>query len=385
MGRKIYSNSIFSWETLTLLSAVLVSENYSGPLLECAAPSDYLDVADLKSVAAGGLIREDVLETLFDISDIPTPFLDMIATGSFKNPYSEWAEDKLGAAVTTNKVVSGSDRVSTDNDATRTNAIRVGNQGQISTKEIFLTQRQSAMTDIIGANDEMGYQTARRTQELRRDCEAGALSNNGSIADDNNATAGQSAGAGAWLKTNVSVGATGAVGGFNTGTKLVVARTLGTGRALSFAFIQTQIENVYILGGNTTVLMSVPGLTKRLGQFLLTTTNSAKPTQNVDGEGKGVAQISQQFMDAFKTDFGFFMQIVPNRLQPFTTGSTCDVFGFDPRYWDFATLYGWQLDVLAKLGLSLRKMVHVDWMLRCKLERANFNVADILSTSAVTA
>lgn len=385
MGRRIYSNSIFDFATCALLSAVLVHENYDGPVTECAAPSDYLDVSDLKAVAAGGLIREDVLDTIFDISDIPTPFLDMIAGGSFKNPYSEWTEDKLIAPVTTNKAVSGSDRASTDNDATRANAIRVGNHGQISTKEIFLTERQSAMTDTIGTNNEMGYQTARRTQELRRDCEAASLSNNASVLDDNNATAGQSAGAGAWLKTNVSVGATGAVGGFNTGTKLVVARTLGTGRAMSFAFIQTQIENVFILGGETTVLMSVPGLTKRLGQFLLTTTNSAKPTQNVDGEGRGVAQISQQFMDAFKTDFGFFMQIVPNRLQPFTTGVTCDVFGFDPRYWNFATLYGWKLDVLAKLGLSLRKMVHVDWMLKCLLERANFNVADILSTSAVTA
>lgn len=385
MGRRIYSNSVFDWASLALVSATLVHENYDGPLTEMAAPSDYLDVADLKSVAAGGLIREDVLDTIFDISDIPTEFLDIIAGDTFSNPYSEWTEDKLVAPVTNNKVVSGSDRASTDNDATRVNAIRVGNQGQISTKEIFLTERQSAMTDTIGANDEMGYQTARRTQELRRDCEAASLSNNGSIADDNNATAGQSAGAGAWLKTNVSVGATGAVGGFNTGTKLVVARTLGTGRALTFSMIQTQIENVFLLGGMTTVLMSVPGLTKRLAQFLLTTTNSAKPTQNVEGTGKGVAQVSQQFMDAFKTDFGFYMQIVPNRLQPFTTGITCDVFGFDPRFWKFATLYGWKVDVLAKLGLSFRKMVHVDWMLKCTLERANFNVADILSTSAVTA
>lgn len=385
MGRRIYSNSVFDWGTLALISATLVHENYEGPVSECAAPADYLDVADLKSVLAGGLIREDVANDIFDISDIPTPFLDMIASDGFKNPYSEWSEDKLPTPSTTNKVVSGSDRVSTDNDANRTNAIRVGNHAQVSTKEVFLTERQSAMTDIVGTNDEMGYQTARRLQDLRRDCEAASLSNNGSIQDDNNATAGQTAGAGAWLKTNVSVGATGAVGGFNTGTKLVVARTLGTGRALSFAFIQTQIENVYNLGGNTTVLMSVPGLTKRLGQFLLTTTNSAKPTQNVDGEGKGVAQISQQFMDAFKTDFGFFMQIVPNRLQPFTTGITCDVFGFDPRYWKFATLYGWKVSVLAKLGLSERKMLHVDWMTKCFLERANFNVADILSTSAVTA
>jgi hypothetical protein len=38
-----------------------------------AAPADYLDVSDLKAVLAGGLIREDVAQDIFDISDIPTP------------------------------------------------------------------------------------------------------------------------------------------------------------------------------------------------------------------------------------------------------------------------------------------------------------------------
>jgi hypothetical protein len=137
--------------------------------------------------------------------------------------------------------------------------------------------------------------------------------------------------------TNSSVGATGAVAGFNTGTKLVVAPTNGTKRGLTFSMIQTQIENVYTLGGNPSVIMSVPGVTKRLAQYLFTTAYAAKPTQNVQGTGDGVAQVSQGFIDAFKTDFGFFMQIVPNRLQQTYSATQADVFGFDPMYWALAS------------------------------------------------
>jgi hypothetical protein len=91
------------------------------------------------------------------------------------------------------------------------------------------------------------------------------------------------------------------------------------------------------------------------------------------------------FVDAFKTDFGFLMQIVPNRLQQVQTGTQAAVFGMDPRYWAIALLYGWKVSPLAKLGLSERKMLHVDWTLEARLERASFQIADITTTAAWTA
>lgn len=380
--RKIIVSGVIDWATCLVESVQTIE--YSGPMALAATPSDYLDVADLKGVAAGGLIREDVLDQIFDISDIPTPFLDMIDTDTFTNSYSEWTEDKLVAPVITNKVVSGSDANSANNNANVTNAIRAGNHAQISEKLVMVTERGQSVSSI-GRSDEMGYQTARRLQELRRDVEASSLSINASVQDDGVAVAGQSAGLSAWIKTNTSIGATGANGGFVTGTKLVTTRTPGTKRALSFAFISAMIEAVYLLGGMPTTLMSVPGVTKRLGQFLFTTPNSAKPTQNVSGEGDGVSQTAQMFIDAFKTDFGFLMQIVPNRLQQPYGATQADVFGIDPRFIKLALLYGWKVDPLAKIGLSYRKMLHVDWMIKVTLERAQFIVADIDPTLAVTA
>lgn len=380
---KIITKGIIDWATLNIDH--VESFDYVGPMALAATPSDYLDVADLKAVLSGGLIREDVLDQIFDISDIPTPFLDMIGTDGYTNSYSEWTEDKLVAPTTTNKIVSGSDANSANNNANVTNAKRAGNHAQISTKLVMVTERGQAVTSI-GRSDEMGYQTARRLQELRRDVEAAALSINASVQDDGVSVAGQSAGLSSWLVTNTSVGAgAGANGGFQTGTKLVTARTPGTKRALSFALISQQIENVYVLGGMTDTLMSVPGVTKRLGQFLLTTANSAKPTQNIQGTGDGVSQTAQMYVDAFKTDFGFFMKIIPNRLQQNYGTAQADVFGLDTRFLKLALLYGWKVDPLAKIGLSFRKMLHVDWMLKVTLERAQFIVADIDPTLAVTA
>jgi hypothetical protein len=182
------------------------------------------------------------------------------------------------------------------------------------------------------------------------------------------------------------------VPGFQTGTKLVTAQTAGAERGLTFSMIRTQIENVYTLGGNPTVLTSVPGVTKRLASFLFTTPNAAAPTANVNGSGAGVAQVSQGYIDTFKTDFGTLMQIIPNRLQQTYVSIGVDpdpvvanVYGLDPRYWKLGLLYGWKVDVLSKIGLSHRKLLHVDWTLKAYLERANFLIADIDPTVDVVA
>lgn len=354
-----------------------------------ATPSDYLDSADLKNVAAGGIVREDVLDTIFDCSDIPTPFMDMIGGGSFDNPYSEWTEDELAQPDLGNKVISGKDTTSADNDANVTNAVRAGNHAQISDKNIQVTERGNA-ANSIGLAGQMGYQTARRLIELRRDIEAIMLSDQASVQDNNNNVAGQSAGAGAYIKTNVSLGASGAVGGFDTATKLIDAPTPGEARVGSWTYVTDMIEAVYLLGAMPTKLMSVPAVTKRMSRYLFTTPYAATPTANVTGTAPA-SQTSQGYIDVVRTDFGFTMDIVPNRLQQVSDSGddpvedVATLYGFDLRYWDFCTLYGWKVDALGKVGLSHRKLAHVDWMLKCKLERAQFAVRDLTPTGTWTA
>lgn len=362
------------------------------PLTMNAAPGDYLDTDDLKDVLAGGLVKEDVLDEIFDCSDIPTVFLDMIGTDGFSNPYSEWTEDKKAPPDLTNKKVSGSDIVSTDNKATVANAKRLGNHAQISTKPVMVTTRGQA-SDNVGRSDEMGYQTAERLQELRYDVE-GICTSQGqaSVQDNGDNVAGQSATLGSMITTNKNLGAGGTATGFNTGTKLYAAQVAGEERGLTWTMIRNQIAAVYKLGGNPTVLMSVPDVTKNIGAYLFTTPNAAAPTANVNGTGPGVGQVSQGYIDTFKTDFGMLMQIVPNRHQQTYASIGADpdpqvanVYGLDLRYWKLGLLYGWKVEPLGKVGLSDRKLLHVDWMLKAYLERANFLIGDIDPTVAVVA
>jgi hypothetical protein len=82
-----------------------------------------LDSATLKAVVRGGLIREDVMNQIWDISKIPLPLTDAIGTESSKNEYKEWTTDTLVTASVTNAVIDGSD-ASGNNTAL---GLRVGN------------------------------------------------------------------------------------------------------------------------------------------------------------------------------------------------------------------------------------------------------------------
>ena len=56
-----------------------------------------LDSATLKGVARGGLIREDVMDKIWDISNYPLPFTSMVGKETSKNAYKEWVTEELGA------------------------------------------------------------------------------------------------------------------------------------------------------------------------------------------------------------------------------------------------------------------------------------------------
>lgn len=351
-----------------------------------AAPADYLDANDLKNVLAGGMVKEEVQQKIFDCSEIPTPFLDMVREGACSNSYTEWTEDELENPDIANAAVSGADADALATDAG--NLARRGNHTQICVKTVKVTERAgNVATHSIG--DTMAYKTMRKMQALRRDVEAIAVGRQASVQDDNNVTAGKSAGLGAWIVTNDSHGAGGSATGFNTGTKLVAAPVVGARRALTWVLLSDQIEAVYVKGGNPTVVMSNAGLCKRLARFLFTTAYAATPTANVNGSGEGVTQTSQGYIDTFRTDFGFTMKIVPNRLQQTYNDSgaaaAVDVYGLDLDYLEVGYLHTYKVDPLAKLGLSNRRLLSVDWTLRVNLERGLFDVRDINPTADVTA
>jgi hypothetical protein len=342
-----------------------------------------LDSADLKGVLAGGLIREDVMNKIWDISRIPLPFTDMVGTGSAKNEYKEWTTDELAAPDVTNAVVDGSDASGND---TATGA-RVGNHHQISDKIVRVSYRADA-SDTIGRAKELSYQLMRRQQELRRDVEAIALENQASVADDGNTTAGKAGGLASWLETNYTPRGGGAAGGYNTSTKLTEAFTPATAvAALTEAEVRDRVEDVYNQGGNVTKMMSIPSLIRKFSEYLFT--SSARVATLMSDQGKSQEKAAAMgSVNVFVTDFGT-LDMVPNRLQQKQTTASADdsciVYYLDPEYLALCYLKGYRTDPLAKTGLAENRQMCVDWSLIVNTEKAHGMSTDIDFTAAVTA
>jgi hypothetical protein len=336
-----------------------------------------LTSARLKAAAFNGLINEDVMQQIWDISFIPLPFSDLVGSGDADNSYTEWTTDKLQAVNLANAHIDGSDTNAADD--TQAGA-RVGNQCQISTKTVQVSSRSQA-SDTIGG-DALAYQVMMRQRELRRDVEAIALSHQGSVADNGSSTAGKCGAFGAWLVTNTSRGAgAGANGGFAAG--VVAPPVAGTGRGLTETMVRDMAESIYLQGGDPTTLMSYPKVIRKLSEYMFGASARIATLQGKtsadDGEGALVAKGS---VNVFVTDFGVTLKMVPNRLQQLNTG-LADVYLIDPEYVQLAYLRGYQVEPLAKTGLAEKRQMSVDWTVKVLNEAAHGVIADIDPTIAV--
>lgn len=346
------------------------------------AASDYWDAKDLADVAADGMLNEDVLQKIYDISAIPLPFTDAIGEDSHDNPYTSWPIDTLAAPSVSNAVVSGADAGS----KTDSSFSRVGNHSQTSVKYVYVTTRANNVDGVAIAN-QLAYGVMQRQKELRRDVEAMALLNNASVEDDNNTTAGEAGGFDNWVETNIDQAEAGAAnGGFNTSTKIVDAHTdATTAVAGTEARLSALIETAYSNNAEPTILMSTPAVIKRLAARLFASTNIATPTANVSGTAPA-DQTSQGYINVMVTDFGFTLKLVPNRLQQdYNSDTAASLFGIDPSMVALSYLHRYRAEPLAKLGLSERMQLSVDWTLKVYNEKAHFNYRDIDEDAAWTA
>lgn len=344
-----------------------------------------LDAADLAAaLAAPGLIREDVMDTVYNLDEgVPTPFTDMVRSGSHDAPYCEWTEDDLTAVDINNSVVDGADASGNDTSV----GLRVGNRQQISDKTVRISHVSESINSI-GSIGRMAYQTAKRLLDLRRDVEAIATGRQPSVVDDGASVPGDTAGLAAWIATNSDFGATGSSGGFNASTKIVDAPSEGTIRALTWTNVRSRIQEVYEVGGNPSVLMSVPAVIKAINTFLFGSGGDpyrATPTANVQGVSP-VTQSAQGWITVILSDFGISLSLVDNRLQQkYNSSTAADVFILDPAYIGLSYLGGYRNDVLGKTGHSNMRMLSTSWMTKCFREDAHALIADIDHTAAVTA
>lgn len=340
-----------------------------------------LSATKLNAAVYGGLIKPDVMQKVWDISMIPLPFTEMCKPGTHTNTRTEWTEDKLRAPVTNNAVVEGADINQNDQQL----GTRLGNYTQIAVKELKVTDT-SEQLDTFGDQGTLSYQLMKRQQELRQDVEAQQMTNQASVAGDSDTVAGISAGLGAQLKTNTSFGVGGSAGGFNTSTGLFVAPTVGTARALTETLIRDMLQHIYEQGGNTECLMARPAVIRKLSEYLfgstarVATLTSTTPNPATDAGGlKAYGSVN-----VFVSDFGQTVEMRDNRLQPTTSANVSTMFGLDGDHLMQSLLRGYQVEPLAKTGLSEKRLMSVQYSLKVLNERSQGAIFAIDETAAVT-
>ena len=348
--------------------------------------ADNLDAADLIAVALDGIINEQVLQQIFDISRIPLPFQDSIGVGErVTNPYTSWTLDDLGPADPTNAVLDGSDAGIDES----TTGERVGNHCQESQKTYRVSQR-AINVDSIGRANELAYQTMRGQQKLRRDLESILLLNQASIADDGTAQPGLMGGYPSWIATNVTGGAGFVAGGFDNVTGNTVAFTTGSAPLpLTETIIRDIAELIWNEGGDPSVLMSTSGVIRAISEYMFTSSARIATFQRETRPDGRTAAEALGSVNVFITDFEVVLEMRANRIQEsYLNGDTSTTVDFieiyDPAFWNQGFLQGYESAPLAKTGLADNRQLSVDYTLRSLNQLSSGLIGDVDPTAPVT-
>lgn len=299
--------------------------------------------------------REDLSDIIYNISPTDTPFVSAISRGPADATYVEWQTDTLVAANADNYTIQGDDLANEN----RPNTTRVGTHTQIFKKVVGTSTTVQAVKQA-GRKNEHALQLAKAGKELKRDMEARFTQNKASVAATAS-VAGQTAGALAWLTTNVSRGASGASGGFSAG--IVAAATNGTQRAFTETLLKTVIASAWNNGGEPS--MAIMSLTqKQIAAAFAGLAQSRRETG--DKKLKIIAGA-----DVYVSDTGE-VQLVPDRFC-----STRDALIVDPAMWEIAVLDPMKKKALAATGLADRDALFTEVALKCNNEAGSGVVADL--------
>jgi len=300
-------------------------------------------------------VREDLSDRIAELFPDDTPFQRAIGTSSIGNTYTEWQTDSLVAANANNASIQGADLAT----ETRPNTTRVGTHSQIFTKRVGVSTTVE-WTNKAGRRSEMARETMKMGREIRTDMEARFLGNFASVAATGS-VAGQTAGALAWLTSNVSRGATGANGGFSSG--IVGAATNGTLRTYEEGQLKTVVQSAWTNGGNPSMVITNGALKQAAAAF-----PGLAQQRREAGNGRLTIVAGA---DIYVSDFGE-LQFVPDRF-----ASTRDALVVDPEFWEVGIGRALQVEPLAKNGLSDRRMMSAEVALICRNQAASGVVADI--------
>ncbi|MBC7605065.1 MAG: DUF5309 domain-containing protein [Ramlibacter sp.] len=296
--------------------------------------------------------REDLSDIIHDISPTATPFVSALEKVVATSTKHEWQTKSLTAASGSNAVIEGDDATTDASNAT----VRRYNYTQISDKVAQVSGTQDVVKKA-GRKSEMGMQMVDKMKELKRDQEVVLLQNVASVAGGIS-TPRKSAGAMAWIRTNVSKAADGTLS-TGDGTDIY---TTGTARALVETFTTSALALAWDAGGEPTMGILGKFQKMQVAQY------SGSSTKTSNGDAKKVTNSVDVYVDPLGNEIKF----VPCRQAP--TGA---VMMFDMEHVKLAVLRDYETSPLAKTGDSERKQILTEYCLEMGNEAAHAAVYDL--------
>lgn len=258
--------------------------------------------------------RESLSDVVSRITPEDRPIHSMISKESTTSIFPEWEIDTL-AAPAANAQLEG-DQYSY---AAVTPVTRVGNYTQIMRKDWVVSKTQEAV-DNAGKAEQIKTVKLKRGIELLKDTELALVTNAASVGGATRIMGGLPS----WITSNVSRGATGSNGGYNTGTKLTVAATNGTQRAFTKVLLDTVMQSCYTSGANVKEVVVSPYV-KSVFVTFMSDSNVAPFRMAVDAGGKRTIIATA---DYYEGPFGR-VAVIPNRVMATSAAVARNVFLLD--------------------------------------------------------
>lgn len=302
-------------------------------------------------------IREDLVDTIYNISPVETPFLSSVAHTEATSTTHEWQTDSLAAAAN-NAAIEGDDAPQTAGSAT----VRLTNLTQISTKDARVSGTGRAV-NAAGRADELDYQLLKRGRELKRDMETALLANKAKVTG-NDTLARQFAGIVSWLKTNTSTG--GGSGDDPATADGAATRTDGDVRAFEESMLKDVLRKIAEEGGFPDMVMVGSFNRQKMSGFTGGSTSFQK------AEDKTL----HATFDVYESDFGN-LNIVYDRFQ-----RARDALVIQTDMWAIPFLTGRNMLTfdISKTGDSDARQILAEYTLEARNEKANGIVADLTTS-----
>ena len=314
--------------------------------------------------------REQLSDVVSRITPEDTPILSLIEKISFTGTHPEWETDAL-AAPADNAQLEGDEY----NFGTTTPAVRIGNYTQIMRKEGIISGTQDA-TENTGGVEQVKYQKLKKGVELRKDVEFSIVAANASVAGATRKSGSLST----WLTSNVSRGASGANGGYSSGTGLTVAPTNGTQRAFTKAIMDSVMQQAYQNGANLKHVVVSPYVKSVFVTFMSDANVSS--FRYMTDSGKNNAIIANA--DVYEGPFGKVM-VHPNRVMAGSAALARNAFFIDPEFLQ----WGWFRKIaedkeVAKTGDAKKFVLLGEGALKVKNEAGLGVAADLFGLTAAS-